>query len=122
MKAQVTLLLITAALCLSAIPAVSQGDFTPPGPPGPTMKTLDQVEPSDRRGDAGRGTPFSEVVITNTGSYYLSGNLEVSKTHGIYVDAVGVTLDLNGFGDFLGRGRGWFRRIHQRWHASGHRA
>jgi len=74
----------------------AQGSLTPPGAPAATMKTLEQVEPridlATLSGDAN-----SEVVITNSGSYYLSANLEVGKSKGIYIAATDVTLDLNGF-------------------------
>lgn len=82
--------------------AFPQGSLTPPGAPAPTMKTLDQVEP---RIDL-QNAPASAVtttdanyhfIITQPGSYYLSGNLGVTKTNGIQINAEGVTLDLNGF-------------------------
>jgi parallel beta-helix repeat protein len=85
-----------AATTAAALSVFAQGTLTPPGAPGAMMKTLDQLEP---RTDVGTlsGDPSSEVVITNEGSYYLSANLEVSKTYGIVVDASDVTVDLNGF-------------------------
>jgi hypothetical protein len=60
------------------------------------MKTLDQIEP---RTDVTRmpGNAFRHILITNTGSYYLSTNPAVTKDTGIYIAAPGVTLDLNGF-------------------------
>ena len=71
--------------------AIAQGSLAPPGAPAPMMKTLQQVEPR---------TPISSLplVITNSGSYYLIGNLTgISGTNGITVRANNVTIDLNGF-------------------------
>jgi hypothetical protein len=83
----------------------AQGSLTPPGAPGETMKTLQQVEPRvdvmTLAGDAS-----SEIVITNSGSYYLSANLEVTKVNGIRIAAVDVVLDLNGFEVSRGSGSG----------------
>jgi parallel beta-helix repeat protein len=62
--------------------------------------TIDQVNAkAEKRIDvlslAGDGN--SNFVIDQPGSYYLSGNLSVTKVNGISVTAVDVTIDLNGF-------------------------
>lgn len=100
--------------CLSAFSMmflIAQGNLTPPpGPPAPTMKTLAQIEPRvdilTLAGDAD-----SEHVLSNPGSYYLSGNLSVFKTDGLRVTAADVHIDLNGFQIVRGFGTGGGKAI-----------
>lgn len=70
---------------------MAQGSLTPPGVPSATMKTLDQVEPRTKISSL----PF---VITNSGSYYLAGNLNGGGSGaGVLIQASGVTIDLRNF-------------------------
>lgn len=90
--------LLTILMLSAAISALGQGALTPPGAPTPTMKTLDQLEP---RIDVATlsGDSDSKYVISTSGSYYLSENIGVTNANadGVRIDAVNVTLDLNGF-------------------------
>ncbi len=79
-----------AGVVLAGVQSVfAQGSLTPPGVPGATMKTLDQIEPR---------TPISSVpyTISQSGSYYFTTNL-TSSTLGVVIVTNNVTLDLMGF-------------------------
>lgn len=90
------------AVCFAVLGAAiaatchGQGSLAPPGAPGPTFKTLHQVEPR---------TPISTLpfTITNSGSYYLASNLAGGT--GISIRTNHVALDLNGF-SLVGSGSG----------------
>ena len=80
------------------------GSLIPPeGPPGPVMKTLQEVEAriplvAGQPGvsiDGGSGT----ITISQPGSYYLTGNLNITTpgAAGVTVSSQQVTLDLNGY-------------------------
>jgi hypothetical protein len=101
MKTRGTLLALCALSLMFTREVRSQGALTPPGPPEPTMRTLDQIEPR---------TPISSLpfAITQPGSYVVVRNLS-GAAGGITVAASNVTIDLNGFtltGDRLVLGHG----------------
>ncbi|QOI99956.1 MAG: right-handed parallel beta-helix repeat-containing protein [Phycisphaeraceae bacterium] len=75
------------------------GPLSPPaGPVASTYKTLADIEPRVALSDLNTpGHAYAHYVITQPGSYYLAGNLQVTKMFGIDIQASNVTLDLGGF-------------------------
>jgi len=90
--------LALAGLLVLSLFAVA-GNLEPTAPPGPTMKTLDQVEPR---------IPISQTDIPKTintpGSYYLTEDISSAGT-AITVAVDDVTIDLSGFA-LVGPGSG----------------
>ncbi len=80
--------------------AGAQGSLTPPGAPAATMKTLAQIEARIPLIDSSPGVSVDgngTITISQSGSYYLTGNVTVSSGDGILITADGVTVDLCGF-------------------------
>ena len=83
---------LSSALALFAPGSMwGQGPLAPPAPPAPTMKTLQQVEPRTQI------TNTAAVTISQSGSYYLTGNITVTNGNAVTITADSVTIDLNGF-------------------------
>jgi len=96
-------LLALAGLLVFSLFAVG-GSLQPSAPPGPTMKTLDEVEPRIPIPSAAGRDPASTFIISESGSYYLTGDRSCSGT-GIEVIANNVTIDLMGY-SLIGAGSG----------------
>ncbi len=105
-KTKVTVgILALAALVIFSI-SVYAGKLEPSKPPGPTMKTLDEVEPRIPVQSLG-GSANAKYMIKQPGSYYLTGDVVVLATneHGIAVEVNDVTINLEGY-SLIGPGPG----------------
>ncbi|MEO8353455.1 MAG: hypothetical protein ABI680_17130, partial [Chthoniobacteraceae bacterium] len=96
--------LVVISLISGWLFAQGGGPLTPPGAPGVTMKSLQEIEPRtpliDRAANTAAVTTDDAAyhfIINQPGSYYLTANLAVTKPNGIDIRAAGVTLDLGGF-------------------------
>src|SRR5947208_14743467 len=85
---------LTCALSVVALAsfAFAQGTLTPPGPPGPTMQTLDQLAAK-----AEKRIPLDHSqTITQPGSSYLTRNIQTKGAKfGIVISAANVTAHLD---------------------------
>ena len=73
------------------------GSLNPPGPPGPSMIALEELEPRSSVQDL-RGTGGAGLAVTEDGRYVLRAGIPVTAgKHGILITATNVSLDLNGF-------------------------
>jgi parallel beta-helix repeat protein len=76
---------------------IPAGDLNPPGPPGATMVTLEEIEPRTPV-ETLPGSSVALYVIEQPGSYFLTRSLTgESGKSGIVIAASHVTLDLMGF-------------------------
>ncbi len=96
----------TSITVLSALALVATGGLLiagplspPAGPVTSTYKPLSDVEPRIAINAVNTpGDSSSVFLITQPGSYYLTGNVQgVAGKHGIQIIASNVTVDLNGF-------------------------
>lgn len=90
---------ITILLLLIAVTGSHAGNLDPSSAPASTMKTLDQVEPrTPLNATTAPGDDASVYIITQSGSYYLTGNVAGgSGKSGIVIAADNVSIDLGGF-------------------------
>ena len=90
-----------AAIAYSGVSLAGGGSLTPPpGVPGKTMRSLDEIEPRIPLVDGSTGVtvaPAGNITITQMGSYFLAGDLAVTGGDAITIAANGVTVDLRGF-------------------------
>ena len=90
----------SAAVVAAALVVIGAGPLNPPGGAvGPTLKTLAEVEPRTALNATNTpGDASSVYIITQPGSYYLTGNVvPTGGRNAIMVNADNVTIDLCGF-------------------------
>lgn len=88
--------LVIIAMLMMVGPIVTAGTLEPPGPPGPTFKTLSEVEP--RSALQTSDDIIAPLVVDQSGSYYLTTNVVAIPDHpAILITGNNVTLDLNGY-------------------------
>jgi parallel beta-helix repeat protein len=94
-KRRKLVILVLSLAALVAFPplAIAAGSLEPSAPPGPVMKSLDEVEP--RIPIKASSLPLH---ITQPGSYYLTQDINFTQAHdAISVECNDVTIDLMGY-------------------------